>query len=185
VHGGCRGNHAPVDVVHETVKAHGIEVASIAKIVIRVDTVTYAAEIHDPRNGGQAQFSVAFSIAVALVFGDASIFQYTDEKVADPRVRAMMGRIRVEVDAALDKGYPDKRASSAVIELADGRRIDGYIDNAKGEPECPLSPAEIESKFLTLARETVPGSGEKIRDLIMQLDNLNHVSTVTALLESP
>jgi len=181
-HGGCRGNHAPVDVVQDTVAKHGIKAADIAKMVVRVDTVTDAAEIHNPRNGEQGQFSVAFSVAVALLFGDASIFQFTDAKVNDPRVREMMGRISVEVDKALDAGYPEKRASSTLIETTDGRRVEGYIDNAKGEPEQPFSPAEIEKKFLTLARETMPGYGEQVHELVMRLETVTDVSALTALL---
>lgn len=184
VHGGCRGNHAPVDVTQDVVKANAIKPETIASVLIRVDSVTYAAEIHEPANGNEAQFSVAFAVAAALVNGDASIFQYTDAKVADPRIRAMMARIRVEVDQQLDKGYPDKRASSAEIVLVDGRRFNGYIPNAKGEPECPLSAAEIEDKFLTLTKDILPEGGEHVRDLVMGLETLNDLSILTASLKA-
>ncbi|MBI1990076.1 MAG: MmgE/PrpD family protein, partial [Betaproteobacteria bacterium] len=161
-----------------------IKPESIASILIRVDSVTYAAEIHSPANGNEAQFSVAFAVAAALVNGDASVFQYTDAKVADPRIRAMMARIHVEVDKKLDEGYPDKRAAAAEIVLADGRRSSGYIPNAKGEPECPLSAAEIEAKFLTLTKDILPGGGARVRDLVMGLETLTDLSVLTASLKS-
>ena len=184
VHGGCRGNHAPVDVVQDVVKSNAIKPESIASILIRVDSVTYAAEIHQPANGNEAQFSVAFAVAAALVNGDASVFQYTDANVADPRIRAMMARIRVEVDKALDAGYPDQRAAAAEIVLVDGRRCKGYIPNAKGEPECPLSAAEIEAKFLTLTRDILPGGGARVRDLVMGIETLDDLSVLTASLKA-
>ena len=184
VHGGCRGNHAPVDVVQDVVRSNAIETESIASIMIRVDSVTYAAEIHAPATGNEAQFSVAFAVAAALVNGDASIFQYTDAKVADPRIRAMMAKIHVEVDKKLDEGYPDKRASAAEITLADGRRCSGYIPNAKGEPESPFSGAEIEAKFLTLTRDILPGGGERVRDLVMRLETLEDMDVLTAALKA-
>jgi 2-methylcitrate dehydratase PrpD len=184
VHGGCRGNHAPVDVVQEVVKANAVDAHSIARVEIRVDSVTYAAEIHDPANGSEAQFSVAFAVAAALVNGDASIFQYTDATVADPRIREMMARIHVEVDKALDEGYPDKRAAAAQIVLADGRRFSGYLPNAKGEPEAPFSAAEIEAKFLTLTKPILPGGGARVRDLVMELDRLEDPALLTAALRA-
>ena len=184
VHGGCRGNHAPVDVVQDVVKNNAIKPESIASILIRVDSVTYAAEIHQPANGNEAQFSVAFAVAAALVNGDASVFQYTDANVADPRIRAMMTRIRIEVDKALDAGYPDQRAAAAEIVLVDGRRCNGYIPNAKGEPECPLSAAEIEAKFLTLTKDILPGGGARVRDLVLGLETLNDLSVLTASLKA-
>jgi len=184
VHGGCRGNHAPVDVVQDAVKASAIKPETIASIRIRVDSVTYAAEIHEPANGNEAQFSVAFAVAAALVKGDASIFQYTDANLADPRVREMMARIRVEVDQRLDKGYPDKRASSVEIALADGRRFTGHIDNAKGEPECPFTAADIENKFLALTRDILAGGGEQVRDMVMGLETIQDVNILGACLKA-
>lgn len=176
LHGGCRGNHAPVDVVQDVAKSNAIMPGDIASIVVRVDSVTYAAEIHAPATGNEAQFSVAFAVAAALVNGDASIFQYTDATVTDPRIRQMMAKIRVQVDEALDQGYPDKRPAAADIVLSDGRRFSGYIPNAKGEPEAPFSAAEIESKFLTLTKNILPGGGSRVRDLVMGLEQLKDVS---------
>lgn len=184
VHGGCRGNHAPVDAVQDVVKANAIKPEAIASLRIRIDTVTHAAEIHEPANGNEAQFSVAFAVAAALVKGDASVFQYTDANVADPRVREMMGRIHVEVDPRLDQGYPDRRAASAEITLADGRRFTGHVDNAKGEPECPFTAADIENKFLALTRDILAGGGEQVRDLVMGLETLRDVNILGACLKA-
>lgn len=184
VHGGCRGNHAPVDVVQDTVRANAIKPEAIASMRIRVDSVTHAAEIHDPANGNEAQFSIAFAVAAALILGDASVFRYTDANVADPRIREMMSRVRVEVDKRLDQGYPDRRAAAVEMALADGRRVTGHIDNAKGEPECPLSAADIQDKFLALTRDILGGDGERVRDLVMGLDTLKDVNTLGARLSA-
>lgn len=183
VHGGCRGNHAPVDVVLDLVRAHAIAPAAISAIRLQVDSVTYAGEIHDPKDGNQAQFSVAFAVAVALLKGNASIFQYTDANVADAAVRALMRKIRVEVNTELDRDYPDKRGAIAEIELADGTRHRGSIANAKGEPECPLSAADVERKFDDLAGEVVGRSqAGRIRDGVMTLEQLDDVGAVVSLL---
>lgn len=172
VHGGCRGNHAPVDVVQDVVARNAIHPERIEAITMRVDSVTYAAEIHTPASGSEAQFSVAFAVAAALIYGDASVFQYTDAKVADPRVQRMLGKIRVVVDPTMDDGYPDKRAAAAEIVLADGSHHVGHIANAKGEPEDPFSPAQIEAKFLSMTKDILPQGGAPVRDLVAGLDTL-------------
>lgn len=184
VHGGCRGNHAPVDVTNEVIFANFIGREEIAALKVCVDSVTYAAEVHSPVSGDQAQFSVAFAIAVALVHGDASVFQYTDAKVSDPDVRAMMSKVQVDVDKRFDKHYPDQRAASVEITLVDGRSFRGHIDNAKGEPESPLSTLEIEKKFLTLTQGVLAGKGDQVRDMVLGLDDLEDVSQLTALLNT-
>lgn len=183
IHGGCRGNHAPVDVVLELVREHAIAPDSIEAVVVQVDSVTYAGEIHDPRDGNQAQFSVAFAVAAALLKGNASIFQYTDANVADKRIRMLMGRIRVEVDTALDREYPDKRGAVARILLANGQGVEGRIANAKGEPECPLSRAEVEGKFDDLAGEVLGRArAQRIRDEVMRLERAEDAAAMMACL---
>jgi len=179
VHGGCRGNHAPVDVVNDVVKANSIAIDQIEHILVQVDTVTYAAEIHDPRNGNQAQFSVAFSVAAALLHGNASIFQYTDGNVADPQIRAFMSKIHVEINTDLDREYPDKRGAITEIRLRNGQRFRGAVDNAKGEPENPLSAADIEEKFLVLTADILGRSrAKRFRDQVLRLDGMEDVAVL-------
>lgn len=180
IHGGCRGNHSPIDVVMDLVKAHNITPDEIDSILVSVDSVTMAGEIHDPANGNQAQFSVPFAIAVALLEGSASIFQFTDEKIENPRIRAMMQKIHTQLDKALDVSYPNKRGAVAEIQLADGRRLTMAIDNAKGEPEYPLSTADIELKFYDLANEVLEENAVWVRDAVMNLEMLDDVARLAA-----
>ena len=175
VHGGCRGSHAPVDVVQNLVRRHAIKPDDIEQISLHVDSVTYAADMHEPRNGTQSQFSVSFSVAALLCEGNASIFQFTDEKISDLRIRSMMARVKVAVDTNLDKSYPDKRGAVAEIVLADGRCFAGSIDNARGEPEYPFTTAEIENKFLSLTRDVLGANAERVRDLVMELEKISDV----------
>ena len=126
IHGGCRGNHAPTDVIQDLVRKHGISPQEVKEIRVKIDSVTMVAEIHHPQDGKQAQFSIPFSIAVALLEGNASLYQFTDEKVNDPAVRAMMARISVEVDKGLDKDYPNKRGAQGEIILQGREAVSIY-----------------------------------------------------------
>jgi len=182
LHAGCRGNHAPLDLVQELIERHSLDWTGIERIMIDVDSVTYAADFHEPVNGAQAQFSVAFSIASLLLDGNASLFQYTDQKLAEPRIRALMQRIAVKSDAALNKNYPDKRGARATILTRDGRRLSGFLDNAKGEPESPLSNQAIEAKFHTLAGATLGANANRVRDVILDLDRQRDMAVIGGLL---
>ena len=182
-HAGCRGNHAPLDAALALRERHAIDPARVKRVTVFVDTVTRAAAIEPPANGEQAQFSIGFSVAVALLDGNASIFQYRDERLADPAVRALMSRIAVDVDLALDAGYPDNRAARVEIEMDGGPVLRESVDNARGEPEWPLAAREIEEKFMTLA---APGLGEaaarRLMGAVAGLESVTDVSQVTALL---
>jgi 2-methylcitrate dehydratase PrpD len=175
IHGGCRGNHAPTDVIQSLVREHEISPEEIKEIKVKVDSVTMIAEIHYPVSGKQAQFSIPFSIAVALLDGNASLCQFTDEKVNDPKVRELMAKISVDVDKELDKDYPNKRGSHGEIVLMDGNRLSSSIDIARGEPESPLSVQEIEEKFILLTQDILGKRSEKVCDLVMKLQNLDDI----------
>lgn len=185
IHGGCRGNHAPTDLIQSLVKKHKILAEEIKEIRVKVDSVTMVAEIHNPANGKQAQFSIPFSIAVAILDGNASLYQFTDEKVNDPKVRALMAKTFVEVDKNLDKDYPNKRGSHGeIILLKDGRRLSSSIDIARGEPESPLSIQEIKEKFILLTRAVLGKRAEEVCDLVMKLERLKDIGEMIQLLKA-
>jgi 2-methylcitrate dehydratase PrpD len=182
IHGGCRGNHAPIDAVRAIVTANGISANEIARIRVAVDSVTFAAEIHAPINGAQAQFSIAFAVAIAIAEGNASVFQYTDEKLSDPMIRRLMERVQVVVDSVLDKGYPEKRGARAEVSLKDGRQFVQSLENARGEPELPLTREEVEEKFFIIGDTVLGANCRPVRDLIMRLETLTSIHELARIL---
>jgi 2-methylcitrate dehydratase PrpD len=181
-HGGCRGNHAPIDAVSEALRRQETTPEQIAAIEVKVDTVTYAAAIEPPRNADQAQFSIAFSIAVMLVAGDATPARYTDAMLSDARVRALMARIAVSADAALDAGYPDRRPADVAIRLHDGRVLRQVLDHARGEPENPMSKDDIAAKFQAVAAPLYGAACGAIRDGVLGLESASSLDALAALL---
>lgn len=185
LHGGCRGNHAPTDAVQDLVRRHSIRPEAIEAITVHVDSVTLAADIHDPRDGRQAQFSVPFAVAVAVLEGNAFPSQFTDAKVMDGRVSALMRKITVRADERLDREYPARRGARAEIVLTDGRRLATAVDLARGEPESPLSAEEIEAKFLALAGDVLGDRAREVRDRVRDLEKLHDVRELVERLSAP
>lgn len=184
MHGGCRGNHAPVDAAAGLMREHGLAPRDIASMDVRVDTVTLAAEVAEPANADQAKFSIAFSIAAKLLKGDAMPRRYTDAALADPEMRALMARIRVRADAALDEGYPDRRGAMIGARTVDGRELDYALDRALGEPEQPYAQADIERKFDLTAGALYGSSAGRIKDMAMSLPALPGLTPLNDLLQA-
>lgn len=184
MHGGCRGNHAPVDAAAGLMREHGLAPRDIASMNVRVDTVTLAAEVAEPANADQAKFSIAFSIAAKLLKGDAMPRRYTDAALADPEMRALMARIRVRADAALDEGYPDQRGAMIGARTVDGRELDYALDRALGEPEQPYAQADIERKFDLTAGALYGPSAGRIKDMAMSLPALPGLTPLNDLLQA-
>lgn len=173
-HAGCRGNHAPLDCALELIAAERLRSGDVRRVTVAVDSVTRAAAIEPPLNGVQAQFSIGFSVALAFIEGDASIFSYTDARLADAAIRSMMARTEVVVDRALDARYPMERGAWVEVEFTSGRRARHAVTNARGEPEWPLGAQDVERKFLALA---APCLGPRVSALC---DAIGHMEDIDA-----
>jgi 2-methylcitrate dehydratase PrpD len=184
IHGGCRGNHAPIDVVMNLMKTHNIVPESIRGVEVGIDSVTLAASIAEPKDGKQAQLSVPFAVAVAILEGNASIYQYTDEKVNDPEVREMMSKMRIEADPALNEGYPNRRGAHARVILKDGREFKSSIEIARGEPEFPMTYEEIEKKFFFYAKAVLKERAKRVCEIVRELDNLDSITHLVEQLKA-
>jgi 2-methylcitrate dehydratase PrpD len=102
-----------------------------------------------PPNAYAAKFSVPFCIAVGFVTGDAGIAAFTAETVADPRIRALAGKVRYVVDPR--NPYPQRYTGHVRATLRDGRVIEERQADLRGGARQPLSRAEIEAKFMANA----------------------------------
>jgi 2-methylcitrate dehydratase PrpD len=169
-------------VALEVVRQEQIDPSAIVAMRIAVDTVTLAASIEAPVNAEQTQFSIGFSVAVALLHGNASIFQYIEPRLQEPAVRELMKKIKVTADPKLDVGYPEKRAATIEIELLNGKVFKHAVDNARGEPEWPLQSTEIVEKFFAHTKEVLGARAQLVHDMVMQLEQLDDVSELGKIL---
>lgn len=180
-HAGCRGNHAPLDAALELIEQEHISTTDVLLVRVAVDSVTRAAAIEPPRNGEQAQFSLVFSVALAFVSGDTSVFSYTDARLTDPAVRAMMARTEVRIDTELDACYPRERGAWVEVTFNSGKVVRHAVTNARGEPEWPLTPNDIERKYLAHAAPRLGSRMHALRDAISQLESMDGPSLAVLL----
>ncbi|HYX63697.1 MAG TPA: MmgE/PrpD family protein [Burkholderiales bacterium] len=126
-----------------------------AKEIDRVDVATYRAGVEvahyeDPRTPAEARFSLKYVVATALTHGSVRLAAFESPRLTDPGTRALMGKMSVSLDPLLDATFPRQRAARVAIE-AHGRREEWLQPTRKGDPDAPLSDAELEDKFLELA----------------------------------
>ena len=93
-----------------------------------------------------AQMSLRYAVAVALLEGAALPAQFTDDKLCDPLIIAVAAAIELVPDPELDKLYPKDFAGWVAVEHH-GRweRID--ILNPTGSIHAPINAAGITEKF--------------------------------------
>lgn len=161
--------HTPVQAVRELVAAHGFAAGDIAAIVVE------GAERMVTMNGNKtpgdlqaAQYSVPFSVALAMVRDPRDPASFDATALADPRIAALCRK--VELRPAAGAGGRGNWASTVAVTLADGRRFERRCDAFKGMPELPLGEAELREKFLLVAGPRFAKTAPALFDRLMRLE---------------
>jgi len=155
-HLGCGHTFAAIDGALALQQLHGFSHADIESMHLGVYRPTLDIAPHvDPQTADQARFSLHYMVACALVHGRVRLSAYEPARLNDPATRALMQRITKALDPEVDAGFPGRRAARVAITLRDGRQLSHLQPDRKGDPELPLSDADLEGKLLELAAPVI------------------------------
>jgi 2-methylcitrate dehydratase len=114
------------------------------------------AEKWRPETPEAADHSLPYMVAAVLVDGAFDDAIFARERLGDPRIHALMPRIRVTEDAALTRIFPHAYPCRVEIRLRDGTQLRAGMTNPPGHPDNPMSDAQIAQKFHALATRLLP-----------------------------
>ncbi len=161
----CRYNQAPIDALLTLVRAHDLAPDDIARVRVGVLEAGWSivaepeAEKRRPASIVDAQFSMPYAAAVAVLHRAAGSRQFRPDAIASPDAAAFMDRVECYRSERLEAIFPQHWPAEVEVELTDGRVLREYVEGAKGDPERPLSPAELEAKFDDLTDHTLTPDG--------------------------
>jgi 2-methylcitrate dehydratase PrpD len=99
--------------------------------------------IAEPADLMLAQYSIPFSVALALCREARDPESWDERALADPQIRALCRRVKLVPGPHGEHGGT---ASTVTITLADGRRLERTAESGM------LEPGELGDKFLRLTR---------------------------------
>ena len=171
-------SHPLIDAMITLRNTHGVAADDVESVSARVHPlVLELMDRPNPRVGLEGKFSHQHSMAVGLIDGGAFPEQYTDERVLDPAVAALRDKIRATVDASVAED-----AAEVTVTLRDGRSITESVAHATGAPENPMTDAQLENKFRTLANRVLSQSqADELLAALWALDTADDVTGVMAL----
>ena len=162
---------------------HGIGPGNIRSITCRapdgvIPTICEPRGRRDaPLNPHDAQESLPYVLAAAILSGEITERQLTDEMVRDPEVLSLARSIRYE--RYPESRFPDSYDGEIVIETTDGRVVSSRDEAGRMEVE------EIEAKFLVNAERAVGRSrGNAIHEAVMSLDDARSLRGLIDLVSS-
>lgn len=142
----CRHSHSAVEAAIRL--SREVDTSAVAQVY--VDTYKLGVKGHDHshiQGIASAKLSTPYAVAAALMFGkaDISVFEPINEKVADFALK-----ITVREDPELTAESPQKRVAIVTAVMTDGSSRSCRVDYAKGDPENPMTEAELMEKSQAL-----------------------------------
>ncbi len=158
----CLSSHAAVDGVLELLSEHQLGAPEVARVVCDVTPGVVANLAYArPQTVQEAQFSLNFAVACAVVLGDIRLQHLDAAVVTDPRVQDMMDRVGMLTSARWNEPHLlDRFPEGAFVTLVtrDGRTIEHFSGRGRGTAARPLTDAELEAKFANCATGVIGAS---------------------------
>jgi 2-methylcitrate dehydratase PrpD len=133
--------HAAVKAVRDLQAEHGFTGAEIEAITVTgTPRMVERHNIAQPADLMLAQYSIPFSVALALYREARDPESWDEPALADPQIRALCRRVKLVPEPTGEHG------GTVTIALADGRRLEHHAESGM------LEPGELGDKFLRLTR---------------------------------
>jgi 2-methylcitrate dehydratase PrpD len=171
----CHFTHACADAAIALKREHRLDAGAIEHVEALVPAEVVktvcepAANKQRPANAYDAQFSIPFIVAAALLRGRFTLAELTAEAISDPEVLGLAKRVDYRVDPG--SGFPRYYSGEIVVTTTDGRSLRHREHVNRGCGDRPLAKAEILAKFHDNAtRALAPERARDIAEAMLELD---------------
>ena len=103
------------------------------------------------RTKEEADHSLPYMVAVALLDGDVSPAQYIPERITREDVQSLLRKVTIQPDEALSKRFPAEMPCRIQITLKNGRKLSIEKQDYEGFYTRPMSWEQAAAKFTRLA----------------------------------
>ena len=185
----CRSTHEAIDLALQTIKDESIDPDSIDRITARVNDQTYHLacqpldQKHRPKNRSEAQFSLPFTVATAIVRGDFFVDELSDEILNDPKILSLASKVNPVLDDACRTGS-STGSTILEIETRDGKVVSREKAFALGSPNNPMSMDACLEKFEKCVKyASRPFPRDQTEKLIRMLTEIEGVESIPKLVQ--
>jgi 2-methylcitrate dehydratase PrpD len=166
----CRWSHSPLESLLGLIKDHSLTADQVRRV--RVRTFDRAARLDNPRprTAEDAQYSIPFILATALLEGDFAPRHHREEYLFNERILGLSERIEVIQDPELEPLYPDYIISVLEVETVKGEKYSRENKIVLGDWSRPLSDQQIDDKFRKFSEGAV--TPRQANDLLERIRGL-------------
>jgi 2-methylcitrate dehydratase PrpD len=192
----CRFNHAAIDAALALRKQHAIDPARIRRVRVGLNHQAYEAvctpiEVRQsPRTIVQAQFSIPYTVAVALIDGCARLGHFSDASLRREDLLALAAKVQPSVDAGIERAAGRNVSPVAIaVDMDDGRTLHSRVDIPLGHPQRPMSGADMVAKamdcFQLAARPLSTEAVDRLQERVNTIEHLDDTNQLVVCLMPP
>ncbi len=179
---GGRPTAAPTAAALAIARKHNVNTDEVEEIRLNLSPVATAVHYATPYVIGDypsmnALWSYYFAVASALYRKSATAENFTEAKIRDPRLQALIKRVKL--------GYLDRpQGIELEVRMKDGRRFAEYVGTMLGDPADPLPREGLLAKFfeqVEFSKLVQKRDAEKIVELVENLEAVGDVSSIARL----
>ena len=179
-HAACGHAHAAIDAMLVLRARHGLTPREVKRVAVGV----YRAALEitgnpDPVSAFEAKFSTPYCVSVALAAGQVRGAAFGERWLGDGELRALLGRVELTLDAEAEAAFPGRRGAVVEVETVSGERFAERRHTRKGDPDDPLSEAELVDKFHELTDPVIGRAAGEV--LLAALGEIERLGDMAAL----
>jgi 2-methylcitrate dehydratase PrpD len=182
------GYSAPIECLLILMEKHKISPEQIESMDVGVRDLTYSwvrPPEEEPQNILSAQMNLAYCLAAAAYDKQVKLAQFAPSRLKDPKILALMHRIKI----ASPKDLTDLNKEDYVclpgrvtIKTKDGQEFQYQLNYAKDSRGNRATRAELQDKFLELARPYIGDSrARKIMSMVYDLEKVKDIGEMVKL----
>ena len=177
-HASCHATHSPLEATLTIVEKEKVSLEEIERIHVQSSQLALdAAGKEEASTGLEGKFCIPYCVANALVTGQTGNQAFTDEKVRDPGVKALMEKITVALD-------PEMKTLESRVEIKTtaGKVYSAFTDVLKEIPALETKRERVKSKYFDLCGPVI--GAEKTGELADRILGLEKLSNLKPFAES-
>jgi 2-methylcitrate dehydratase PrpD len=169
---------APINAMAGLMDKHAFAPEQIEQVEVGLNkgVAMHCGSVYEPSEVIQAQFSLAFSLAIRVIKKSNDLSLYMDPRLwHDPDVLKLARKIRFYAVSEIKD--EQKHGCRMRVTITGGQTLEADLEYPKGSFKNPLTNEEIRGKFNSLATRVLPV--ERCQQVIAMVESLDRVQSVS------
>jgi 2-methylcitrate dehydratase PrpD len=188
----CKFIHGPIDAALQAVADAGIgadEIEHVRVVVTNKEVYDLVCTTRErkwnPTSVTDAQFSLPYMLAWAMVHRGIAFESVCASSLGDPVVKALMARIEIDLQTGAQTDGRGTFPMPGIVTVIgrDGRETQRTVEYVKGHPKNPMNYDDVAEKFLACARFGRPGwkDAEQLVERVSAIEKMDDCGELVRL----